>query len=194
MTQAFGLRATTLAASAALLGVLAVAAVSMKVTLAALPVLTSPIIPTVIERPDPPKPPPSVREPPPPQTPAQPAPIETSIAVNPEAPPTHSLLPFAPPLGPPEITNPRWLRRPADLSAYYPRRAIPREVEGEVVLDCRVLTTGDLNCNIVSETPPSWGFGQAALRIARDHRMAPAMQNGVPVEGRYRMRVPFQLR
>jgi hypothetical protein len=32
------------------------------------------------------------------------------------------------------------------------------------------------------------------MQIARDHRMAPAMRDGVPVEGRYRMRVPFELR
>jgi hypothetical protein len=45
----------------------------------------------------------------------------------------------------------------------------------------------------MSETPRGWGFGEAALAIAADHRMAPATRNGAPVEGRYTMRVPFEL-
>ncbi|MGD9982058.1 MAG: TonB family protein [Hyphomonadaceae bacterium] len=193
MAQTLGLRATSFMASAALLGLLVVGAVSVKITLDALPMLAPPIIPTVIERPDPPKPPPIVREQPP-EAPVQQQPFETLASVNPEQPLTQTLLPFSPPAGPPEITTPRWLRRPANLAAYYPQRAVGRSMEGEVVLDCRVLTTGDLNCTVASETPENWGFGQAALRIARDHRMAPAMRDGVPVEGRYRMRVPFELR
>jgi periplasmic protein TonB len=120
--------------------------------------------------------------------------VPASLPTNSDAPPTHTVLPFAPPAGPPEITNPQWLRRPTSLAAYYPPRAVSREVEGEVLLDCRVLTTGHLSCSILSETPENYGFGQAALRIARDHRMSPAMRDGVAIEGRYRMRVPFQLR
>lgn len=194
MAQTLGLRATSFMASAALLGVLMAAAVSVKVTLDALPLIGPPPIPTVIERPELPKPPPPIVRETPPEAPVEPQPFEAQPVLNSYAPPTETALPFAPPAGPIEITNPRWLRRPANLAAYYPRRAIPREIEGEVVLDCRVLTTGDLSCSIVSESPANWGFGQAALRIARDHRMAPAMRDGVPVEGRYRMRVPFELR
>jgi hypothetical protein len=61
------------------------------------------------------------------------------------------------------------------------------------MLDCTVATSGRLVCAIVSETPSHWGFGEAALRISRDHVMVPAMRDGAAVEGRYRMRVPFQV-
>jgi TonB family protein len=91
------------------------------------------------------------------------------------------------------ITRPHWLRRPDNLEIYYPRNARRRDIEGQAVLDCVVSTAGELDCAIVSETPERWGFGAAALAIARDHRMSPAMRDGVAVEGRYRMRVPFEL-
>ena len=194
MAQTLGLRATSFMASAGLLGIAVVAALSMKVTFDAIPLIGPPPVPIVFEEP-PPTPRPVARETPPPEAPVERETFtDASTIVNPEQPPVQTLLPFAPPAGPPEITSPRWLRRPTNLAAYYPQRAIGREVEGEALLDCRVLTTGDLSCVVVSETPSNWGFGQAALRIARDHRMAPAMRDGVATEGRYLMRVPFELR
>lgn len=94
---------------------------------------------------------------------------------------------------PATITNPHWLRRPTDLGRYYPRRALERGVEGQAVLNCLVSTTGALSCTVLSETPHDWGFGEAALRIARDHQMQPASRGGENVVGRYRMVVPFAL-
>lgn len=87
-----------------------------------------------------------------------------------------------------------WVRRPRDLERYYPRRARQLGVEGQVTLDCRVGLNGELTCVVVEETPPNWGFAEAALRIADEHRMIPAMRDGAPVEGRYVMRAPFTLR
>jgi len=144
--------------------------VSVKITLDAMPFTAAPPVPIVFEEP-PPRPHPSVRETPP-ESPVRQHTIATSPPANPDQPPAQTFLPYTPSVGPPEITSPRWLRRPHDLAAYYPFRAIGREIEGEVLLDCRVLTTGDLNCAIASETPENWGFGRAALRIAHDHRMS----------------------
>lgn len=93
----------------------------------------------------------------------------------------------------PVITRPDWLQRPHDLGAYYPERARDRGREGEVVLDCLVGTDGRLGCSVASETPTGWGFGRAALAIARDHQMVPATRDGAPVTAQYRMRVPFAL-
>jgi len=93
---------------------------------------------------------------------------------------------------PPSARTPRLGARPS-LASYYPRRALARDISGQVLLDCLVDTNGALNCAIVSETPTNWGFGQAALRIAQDHRMVPASRDGQAVHGRYRMRVPFEL-
>jgi protein TonB len=91
------------------------------------------------------------------------------------------------------IVNPRWLRRPRDLARYYPVRALARGVEGRVVLDCAVSTTGNLTCAVLSETPRNWGFAEAALRISRDYQMVPAMRDGTAVDGRHRMVIPFEL-
>ena len=79
------------------------------------------------------------------------------------------------------------------LQRYYPPRAIERNIEGEVLLDCLVDVAGLLDCRVVSESPNGWGFAAAAQRIARAHRMIPATRDGVAVQGRYAMRVPFQI-
>jgi TonB family protein len=89
------------------------------------------------------------------------------------------------------ITNPVWVSRPRNLVRFYPRDAFMRGLSGQVVLDCLVETTGRLTCTIGSETPESQGFGAAAMAIAAEHVMQPALQNGAAVRGRYRMVVPF---
>ena len=85
------------------------------------------------------------------------------------------------------------MQRPRDLERYYPRRALRMNMQGSATLDCRVAVDGWLNCTVLSETPSDWGFGEAALRIAREYRMVPAMRNGEAIEARYVMRVPFNL-
>ncbi|MEZ5957885.1 MAG: TonB family protein [Hyphomonadaceae bacterium] len=89
------------------------------------------------------------------------------------------------------ITDPVWITRPRNPERFYPREAFMRGVAGEVVLDCDVDTEGRLACVVVSETPAGSEFGAAALRIANAHVMRPAMRNGAPARGRYRMVVPF---
>jgi protein TonB len=191
MAHAAGLRATSFAASIALLGGATIAALSMTITLTRDDFRTPPIIPMVAERPDPP---------PRPSTPLRP--VSEAPAISPIVMPQATPLPLetaAPSLmgastvDRPMIVDPHWLRRPRDLARYYPRRAVERGIEGEVVLDCLVTVDGALACAVISEAPVNWGLGEAALRIARDHRMAPALREGIAVEGRYRMRVPFQL-
>jgi len=145
-------------------------------------------------------------EPPPPPPPPEPT---TQQNLQPIAAPSHlSPLPLLPvdanvapvayagpvaPVGPMEITSPRWQERPHNLRRYYPPRALARNIEGEVLLDCRVAVSGVLNCAVISESPEGWGFADAAQRIAGAHQMVPARRDGVAVEGRYAMRVPFQI-
>jgi protein TonB len=188
-------RATSLSAAALLLGAAVLAALSMRVIVDLTPPQQPPAFDTV--RPEPPKP-----EEPKPARPIQPVtepttPISPSLPyqIDIEAAPTPTPIPVASQAEPEVIviTRPDWLRRPTNLQIYYPNRARDRGVEGIVQLDCLVQVDGRLNCNLVSETPGGWQFGNAALRIARDHRMVPATRDGVPVEARYRMRVPFNL-
>jgi periplasmic protein TonB len=192
MSETATLRATSLLASAGILGGLVIVALTFTY---ALPTIGDPYPETL--------PFDVVREPPPPPPQPEPTrqplrvptnvtePMETILPAEPDPRPTE-ISEIGPPFVAEEITDPRWLRRPRDLQRYYPRAAITRGVEGVVVLDCLVAVTGDLRCAVVSETPREWGFGAAALRIAAEHRMEPARRDGTAVEGRYRMRVPFR--
>lgn len=61
------------------------------------------------------------------------------------------------------VTNPRWAVRPMPR---YPDEGAGQV--GEVRLSCTVLTSGRLGeCDIVSETPPGFGFGREAVAAAR---------------------------
>lgn len=197
MSQTMSVRAASLATSAALLAIVVIGAFSVTITLQSNTPNQPWTIPVFQLPPDPPPPEPTRTEDPPPRAPI------TNEQVDAEPPPTPldfdgtptDLLPMLPPVsGPAEITNPRWVRQPRDLARYYPARALARGETGSVLLNCRVDVGGALHCAVVSETPVGWGFGDAALRIAQDYRMVPAMRDGVAVEGRYRMRVPFEVR
>jgi len=188
------MRATSVAASAVFIGLAVFAAFSVTISLQTQMDQGPIAIPMIREAPpEPPTPITRPRTPPPTAPPQQ----SDQALVDPLPQTTTSTdITYDPgpvDIGPPEITNPRWLRRPQSLGSYYPRRALARDISGEVLLDCLVDTNGGLNCAIVSETPTNWGFGQAALRIAQDHRMVPASRDGQAVQGRYRMRVPFEL-
>jgi protein TonB len=195
MSETATLRATSLLASTGILGGMVSVALTFTYVL---PVMDNPFPSAPVVRAEPEPPP----EPPPPEPLRRPVTMPTT---NTE--PMTTILPSEP--GPmpieigeigvptpnlvPVITQPHWLRRPRDLQRYYPRTAMARSIEGDVVLDCVVGTTGNLRCSVVSETPETWGFADAARRIAAEHRMTPAMRDGAPVEGRYRMRVPFRI-
>jgi len=110
-----------------------------------------------------------------------------------EAPP---LAPPPPPAAPPAIiTNPRWIERPTgqDFADLYPRIAAVSEMEGRVVLDCTVNASSRLDCSVVSEDPPGFGFGEASLRAATRFRLAPMLEDGRPVDGA-RIRIPMRWR
>jgi len=190
-----GLRATSMVLSAALLGGALLAAMTMRFAMMQTP--PPPDFSAVeMVRPIPPLKPP---EPPQPiiQRPMADAIVIIDTATLPpiesEPPmPTEAPVAFSE-TRPPVVSDPHWTRRPRDLSRFYPARARSLGIEGEVTLDCVVSTQGALGCVVARETPPGWGFGDSAIRIAREHRMVPATQDGRPVEARYRMRLPFHL-
>jgi len=194
MAQTLGLRATSFGASTLIVGALAVMVLTMttRIALHAPPDLGPP--PVVIERPV--EPPPPVEHPRVQTPPTQPTHIlqndDTQRAATIDtAPATSTEISTVPGLI--EITTPHWTRAPSGLARYYPPRALERGIEGQVVLDCVVEVSGALDCAAVSETPPGWGFAAAAVRISRDYAMVPATRDGVAVEGRYHMRVPFAI-
>ncbi len=199
MHHAISTRAASLTGAALVLGGLFWAASLARFEFTA---IQWPEPPTVVSVEDPPEPPPT-----PPRT-------ETPPTSAPDAVVSPMPLPFQPyealegpseaaftfdpgpaiDPGPPQVTAPHWLNQPSNLGGYYPRRPITRGMAGEVRLDCVVGTDGWLRaCAVLAETPQGWGFGEAARRIAEDHRMRPATRDGAPIEARYRMTVPFRV-
>lgn len=96
----------------------------------------------------------------------------------------------------PVIQNPEWLQQPnpTDFVENYPAQAASQAVEGRATLECYVRLDTTLDCRVTAETPSSWGFGDAALAIARTFRVAPARVDGRSVEGgRIRRTIRFVL-
>jgi len=92
------------------------------------------------------------------------------------------------------IRNPSISRAPTadEIQRHYPAQARAEGVEGQAVLQCNVTARGALTgCVVVSETPPNYGFGTAALAVSRLFQMRPREFNGVPVDGA-QVRIPIR--
>lgn len=78
-----------------------------------------------------------------------------------------------------------WAKVPGDreLMPYNPQRAQIEAVNGTVLLRCHVLRTKRVSkCRVTEESPPGYGFGDAALAASRDFRMNPPLRDGIPYE------------
>jgi len=93
---------------------------------------------------------------------------------------------IAPPDPDPVITSPSWIRKPGakEFARFYPDRALRMEKAGSAVLACRVTSGGVVvGCQVTSETPASYGFGEAALKLAPYFQLSPPTRDGRPIEG-----------
>lgn len=96
----------------------------------------------------------------------------------------------------PLVAAPDWMERPgpADVAHAYPPAALAQRLEGQAVIGCAVSAQGLLvDCEVLREAPAAAGFGEAALRMAGDFRMAPLARDGRPVAGS-RVRIPMLFR
>jgi len=88
----------------------------------------------------------------------------------------HHDRPYTPPpvlLPAPTIASPEWAVAPSvDFPAHASSLGIER---ARVVLDCKTnIDLSLVDCTIQSETPPGFGFGEAALASVGDARLVPA--------------------
>lgn len=60
-----------------------------------------------------------------------------------------------------------------DFRETYPRGALADGVEGYVRLACTITDEYKLDCIVQSETPPEYGFGDAALRLSQLYVASP---------------------
>ncbi|CAN5336671.1 hypothetical protein BH11PSE2_BH11PSE2_06210 [soil metagenome] len=94
------------------------------------------------------------------------------------------------------ITRPDWQKQPSgdDVDRLFPRIAMSRQQGGAVRMTCKVKIDGALtDCIISSETPPGYGFGDAALKMAPLFKMKPLMLDGHVVDG-MQVEVPIMFR
>lgn len=88
----------------------------------------------------------------------------------------------------PRLTNPgldpSQLPSREDLVRVFPAKASAEKQDGKATMLCRVLRDGSLaDCRVVSEAPPGYGFGQAAIALASKFRARPATLDGQPLSG-----------
>jgi TonB family protein len=94
------------------------------------------------------------------------------------------------------MSTPKILTKPtaAQIKEAYPVRALSDQVEGGAIIVCAVTGQGSLaSCRVAREVPNGYGFGQAAVDLAPDFKMAPALVDGEPINGApVTLTVPFR--
>jgi TonB family protein len=97
--------------------------------------------------------------------------------------------------GPFELRGVRWASRPGrrDYERAYPERALNNGQSGHVTLDCIASGSGALDCSVAVELPRGYGFGGAALGLARQFRLEATTSDGRPVAGGH-IQVPVEFR
>jgi protein TonB len=84
------------------------------------------------------------------------------------------------------IERPDWISMPshADMADWMPDKAKENHVDGSVAIVCDVTAAGTLEkCVVAQEDPPNYGFGKAALKVARKFKMKPQSLDGQPTAG-----------
>lgn len=90
------------------------------------------------------------------------------------------------------VIQPFIVSRPTQdqIKAAYPVRALDDQISGGAVIDCVVTREGRLaTCEVAAERPSGYGFGAAALDVAKDFVLKPRVIDGEPV-GDAQVRVP----
>ena len=100
--------------------------------------------------------------------------------------------PTGPDAAPKGVVRPTWVRQPAP---FFPALAASRGIEqGDVTLRCEALASGELGaCEILHESPPNAGFGEAALASIREARVQPRSIDGFRTDSRIAFTMRFRM-
>ena len=91
---------------------------------------------------------------------------------------------------------PGWLRKPTaeDLMAVWPTKAMAAGRGGSATINCMVSVQGALyDCVVLTESPASDHFGDAAVALAPQFLMKPAMLKGQPVVSALSVPIKFYM-
>ena len=89
---------------------------------------------------------------------------------------------------PPASSSPKAEDSPYPLAQYYPDRAQRLGKSGKVILNCEITDQGGArDCQVVSEDPPDFGFGDKALEMvpllkSKPGTYAPGERQSFPVD------------
>jgi TonB family protein len=71
-----------------------------------------------------------------------------------------------------------------DLARFYPEQAARTNASGRATTECKVTAEGTLvDCQVIEESPPGLGFGEASVKLDSLFKMRPLTKDGVPVGG-----------
>jgi len=89
---------------------------------------------------------------------------------------------------------PMWTELPTISAQDYPQAALNIGLSGTATLQCHASAEGVPNgCIVLSEDPPDYGFGQAAIQIVERGRLSPEYVASVEQPATFRLRIPFVL-
>ena len=91
-------------------------------------------------------------------------------------------------------TGIQWLERPNLRSDDYPTAALVDNISGEATIACSADADGrPTDCNVESESPAGYGFGEAARAVVMRGRIDPSSLAGGSEDGGFRVRIPFSV-
>ena len=80
-----------------------------------------------------------------------------------------------------------------DFASVWPKAAYEARIHGDVTLNCEVDRHGLAErCEVVSETPPGKGFGEAALQLRPTFKLTPAHDASGPIDSWMRIAIEFK--
>lgn len=99
------------------------------------------------------------------------------------------------PEAPPLAAIPVWIESPTVAAQDYPSTALTAGLPGTATLRCSASPDGvPSDCAVLSEDPPEYGFGPAAIQVVERARMNPDYVAAIEPPATFQLRIAFVLR